>query len=284
MRIAFLLLVLALASCTALRILPSERIGLIAFATTAPDTALRFFHATPVNSPDLEVLRDRYDLDSIAATATDELGRILAILAWTRSRWEHDGTNQPSVSNTLTILHEAEQGAQFRCVEYGIVLKSALAAIGQPARTLGLKTRDVERTRIAAGHVCTEVWSRDLQKWIVVDGQFGVMPTALGRPLNAVELQAALVDGVPVRCINALGPVPAEVQERYLRFIGKYLYFLDTRFDQREWPMDSAWRYNGELSLMLVPLNAKPPERFQRRSPLNYLHPTHSLTDFYRAP
>lgn len=284
MRIALVLFALALASCTALRILPSERIGPIAFATAAPDTALRFYHATPGNSPALTTLRTRYALDSVAAQGSDELGRILAILAWTRSRWEHDGSHQPSAANALTILSEAEQGAQFRCVEYGIVLKSALAAIGQPARTLGLKTRDVERTRIGAGHVCTEVWSRTWQKWIVVDGQFGLLPTALGRPLNAVELQAALVDGVPVQCINAQGPVPAELQERYLRFIAKYLYFFDTRFDQRELPTDSLWRHHGKLGLTLVPLGATPPARFQRRAPINYLHPTHTLGDFYRAP
>jgi hypothetical protein len=284
MRLALILIVFLFASCTVLRILPSAHFGPIAFETQPPDTALRFVHATLVNSPVLATLRARYALDSVAMKGSDELERILAILAWTHSRWEHDGSKQPSSANALAILSEADQGESFRCVEYGIVLKSALSAIGQPARILGLQTRDVEHTRIAAGHVCTEVWSYTWQKWILVDGQFGVLPTALGRPLNAVELQAALVDRVPIQCINAQGPVLAGLQERYLRFVAKYLYFFDTRFDQRECALDSLWRHNGKSSIQLVPLGAEPPMRFQRQVPQNHLHHTRTLADFYRAP
>jgi hypothetical protein len=267
------------AACT-----PFASGGPLAFAESSEGKDYRFIHANAVNPPELVFLRTRYRLDSIAAQGRDERGRILAIMHWTHTRWTHNGSNQPSAPRALTILEEAEKGARFRCVEYGIVLKSALAAIGQPARTLGLKTRDVERTRIGAGHVCAEVWSHEHRKWVLVDAQYDVMPMAGDTPLNAVELQDALVHEKPITLIDVNGPVIGKRRAEYLDFIAKYLYFFDCKFDQREVPYDSLWKYGAKAVLMLVPIGAKPPVRFQRGDTLDYLEPTNALGDIYRAP
>jgi len=98
------------------------------------------------------------------------------LLNWTNKRWEHSGNNTPKESDAISILKEAETGKKFRCVEYAIVLSSALKSIGIPARTLGLKTKDVDKTRYGAGHVVTEAYLTDFNKWIFLDGQMNYAP------------------------------------------------------------------------------------------------------------
>ncbi len=273
-----------LSGCAALHFLPSKQVLAIEFADTPPNAAYAFRFQGLNESPELQTLRERYPLDSVARAGTTEFEHMLHLLQWTHSRWEHSGSNQPSKSSTLTILEEAEAGKKFRCVEYGIVLRSVLASAGYRARTLGLKTRDVEVTRVGAGHVLTEVWSGQYQKWFLLDGQFNLVPVLDGVPLNAVEFQRAIVEGKPFSLVDRDGPADAARRERYLNFIPHYLYYFDAKFDQREVPYDSLLKVNGKTSLMLVPLGAANPVVFQRKQPMTYLEYTHSLRDFYRKP
>lgn len=282
----FLLLLLAAlcSACAALNVLPSKKISSIQFEEAATNEAYQFIYQNAENSPELETLSAQYTLDEVAKVGKDELGQILQLLAWTNSRWEHSGSNQPSASNTLTILKEAETGMKFRCVEYGIVLRSVLASQGFIARTLGLKTQDVEKVRIGAGHVLTEAWSDRHQKWFLLDAQFNLVPTQNGIPLNAVEFQQAIIENANFKLIDANGEVDEVRREKYLNFIPHYLYFFDFKFDQREMPYDSLYKVNDKGLLMLVPLNVPNPTVFQRKSKLDYLEYTHSLGDFYRKP
>lgn len=265
-------------------LLPSRKIEAIRFDTNPSNSTLKFIYPDSANSPDLARLRNTYQLDTVVSGKSTEFDKQLALLAWTNSRWEHNGTNTPSSSNTFTILEEAQQGKKFRCVEYGIVLKSVLAAYGYPARTLGLKTRDVERTRIGAGHVLTEVWSETFQKWYLLDGQFNVVVVKNGIPLNAVEIQKALIEKESISFVDSKGEIDAQRRKKYLKFIPHYLYYFDFKFDQRDLPYAELMKVNEKGVLMLVPLGAKNPTIFQRKYPMNYLIYTNSLADFYRAP
>ncbi len=241
--------------------------------------------AAPVdNSPELMTLKTQYGLDSVWNLGKGEFDQMLQVLDWTHSRWEHDGSNQPSDSKTLVILEEADAGKSFRCVEYGIVLRSALASQGMKARTLGLKTRDVEVTRLGAGHVLTEVWSTEHRKWFLADAQFNIVPVRNGVPLNAVEFQQTLIKEEPFELIDRQGPVSVDRRKRYLEFIPHYLYYFDFKFDQRELPYGELAKISDKTFLMLVPKGAKKPETFQRNSRMDYLLYTHSLGDFYGPP
>lgn len=279
-----LLAVLILGGCAALHVIPSKSIMPLEFDRVAEHPSLEFIYQTPENSPELIDLNHRYRLDSVWNQGSGEIDRVLQILNWTHTRWEHDGSNPASESKTLVILAEAEAGERFRCVEYGLVLRSALASQGMMARTLGLKTRDVEVTRLGAGHVLTEVWSSEFQKWFLADGQFNVVPIAEGVPLNAVELQEAIVGKREFQLVDAMGPIAQERRERYLDFIPHYLYHFDFKFDQRELPLGELTTNSDKTFLMLVPKGSKNPSVFQRKSSMDYLLYTHSLGDFYRAP
>jgi hypothetical protein len=169
-------------------------------------------------------------------------------------------------------------------VEFGIVLKSTFAANGHYARVLNLKTKDVEERKMGAGHVLIEAWSEALNKWILFDPQFNVMPMLGELPLNAVEFQKALQQGEYVRLVDLHGDVSKKRHKQYMQFIGDYLFFFDTRFDQRELNARELLANDGNFSMMLVPEGEKEPVTFQRIHALNKVAYTHSLNDFYRRP
>jgi hypothetical protein len=215
----------------------------------------------------------------------NEFDKIKIILDWTHLQWEHNGSNNPSKPDALTILKEAKSGKMFRCVEYGIVASSALNSIGITARVLGIKTRDVERVKIGAGHVASEVYSTSLNKWIFMDPQYNVIPVLNGVPLNAVEFQNAIVNDLGnLMLVNRNGEVTPENFNNYINWITKYLFYFDVLFDQRLGDEPNYKRVNGMTKITLVPIGEKEPKIFQRRYKIDYSFYTNSLNDFYRTP
>ncbi|OJV22106.1 MAG: hypothetical protein BGO30_10320 [Bacteroidetes bacterium 41-46] len=268
-----------------LKISPSSKLLDISYSNDAPDTLYQFLYADTTGNEYLKELRTSHNLEQLIAGQTDELDKIKTILDWTSKQWSHDGSNTPSNHDAITILAEARQGKQFRCVEYGIVATAALNSIGIPARTLGLKTRDVEKVMRGAGHVVTEVYSNQYEKWIYIDPQFNIMPTLNETPINGVELQKAIYTKDPgLKLINKEGELDKEDSENYIKWIGKYLFYFDVLFDQKTMNSEEFMRINGMSKLTLVPAGHKEPQIFQRSSKINYSYYTNSLNDFYRKP
>lgn len=279
-----LTLVLLFSSCAVFHLTPSSKIDAIEFTDNAANENYKFIYQNTQNSPDLMTIKELYKLDSIASLGSSEFMRILHLLKWTNSRWEHSGSNEPSKSNTLTILKEAEAGNKFRCVEYGLVLRSVLASNDLQARTLGLKTKDVEVTRYGAGHVLTEVWSTEHNKWFLLDAQFNVVPVLNNIPLNAIEFQSAIVQNKDFNLVDVDGIVSEDRKYNYMKFLAPYLYYFDFKFDQREIPYDSSYKVNDKGYLMLIPIGAKKPAVFQRKFKMDYFEYTTNVNDFYKRP
>jgi Transglutaminase-like superfamily len=281
----YLLFVLAsLSSCALLNITPSKRISKLSFDEDTRNPAYRFFFPNPVEDTLLIRLRKNYPLESTIKSAQNEQEKVLLAMAWVRQQWEHVGNHPAQTNNANTILERVKNGERFRCVEYGIVLKSVLNALNMPARTVGLKTRDVETTRLGAGHVLSEVWLKERQKWAMVDAQFDMMPVLDGIPLNAVELQRAIIEKRPFKFINSKGEVSRKEHDKYMRFIPHYLYYFNTVFDEKHFAWRDKFNIDGKANLYLIPKGAKPPTVFQRSSPIDDAVYTSSLADFYARP
>ena len=227
-------------------------------------------------------LRTEYRLDDLFGGIEDEFERVAALAEWVNSRWSHSGSNKPSSSNPLVILSEAADGASFRCVEYSMVMVGAAQALGMPARVVGLKTERAATARSAAGHVVTEIWLDDLEKWVVADPQLGYVFRADNIPLNAVELGEALSQRpASVEVLSAEGPVSWHRKNRYILFVGPYLFHFDTPYDQRVFLSEEERTSGGK---MLVPDGANDLKVFQRENPLDIDYFTSSVEVFYAAP
>ena len=102
-------------------------------------TELYFLYSDTTENIFLRELRTSYTLDQKVSKARNELDKVLIIMDWVNQRWEHHPANRPSSSDALTILEEAKNGENFRCVEYGIVLSAAMNAIGIKSRVFILE-------------------------------------------------------------------------------------------------------------------------------------------------
>ena len=280
---------LLLSSCSTFfqiaNISPSASLKELSHSNDTPNPLYEFFYSDTLENAYLREMRKTYNLEGLVNGQMREIDKIVNILDWASKQWEHNGSNTPTKQDALTILKEAREGKQFRCVEYGIVATSALNSIGIPARTLGLKTRDVEKVMRGAGHVVSEVYSKELGKWIFIDPQFNIMPMLNGTPLNGVEFQKAIFDkNTNLRLINNAGELCEKDSKSYIKWIGKYLFYFDVLFDQKTLNSSKFKSINGMTKITLVPVGHKEPRIFQRNSKINYSYYTNSLNDFYRKP
>jgi hypothetical protein len=259
--------------------------GTVTYQPATAERELPFEYADPDENEALRTLRETYDLDELIAGATSDRERALRILNWTKGRWNHHGHAVAKNMDALSILEGAEQGTNYRCVEYSVVAASALASVGLPARTVGLKKQNAAKNRTRGGHVVTEVWLADEEKWAMLDGEYNLMPVLDGKPLNAVELKLALQDKERVVFTSLAGPAKLFKRENYRTFIHPYLYFIDTRFDQRKLPDNQDLvTYEGTTRVMLVPDASPTLETFERTTPLTGYTFTKSVEDFYLPP
>jgi hypothetical protein len=256
----------------------------VQYDTNIINNDLVFKYPDTLNNSYLRQLKNDYDLLKLTENKIEDIDKVLSVLNWTHNQWRHNGSNEPSKNDALTILKEARDGKKFRCVEYGIVSSTALQSLNFKARVLGLKTADVETKKYGAGHVLAEVWMPQFNKWVLIDGQFNLMPILENVPLNAVEFQQAISENKKYKLIDVNGEVSMKRRKSYLSFIFDYLYYIDTQFDNRNVPSNERILYEGKPSLMLVPLGAKNPSIFQIIYPLDNMVYTNSINDFYQKP
>jgi len=240
-----------------------------------------FVCSNPKTNIELTKLKTKYHLDSLTRKTKSNVKKTLILLNWTHSRWTHNGSNRPKNNSALGILREAKKGKKFRCVEYGIVLSAALNSIGIPARTLGLKTKNVETAKSGAGHVVTEAYIPELRKWIFLDPQMNYIPFLDKIPLNAVEYQHAIVHHrTKIDLENLNGKLNKKKSKSITDWISKYLFYFDVRFDLS----GKKEKCNGKSKLMLVPIGEKNPEIFQIKHQINNCIYTNNIKDFYKPP
>ena len=172
-------------------IIRSVRIGKTPMAVIEYDNFtgwadIGLYHWDSYDNPAFDTLRQVYNLERIAGDEPSEFTRMKNILQWVHTRWEHVGDNQCPDANALKLLRLANEGERFRCVEYSVLLANCLTALGYPARVIGLQMHPVAYGT-GRGHVVTEVWSNEFQKWILLDGQNNNWWTDGVRPILSAE-------------------------------------------------------------------------------------------------
>lgn len=112
--------------------------------------------------------------------------------------------------------------------------------------------------------------------WIMIDPQENFIPEVKGIPLSAVEFGQHLKDFGKQDVENGTKAIdPGGYLDIYLSWIQPYLYYLDTFVNPSE---ESTQR------VMLVPVGAKCPTKFQITSILDNFIYTHDKDAFYASP
>ena len=194
-------------------------------------------------------LRAEFHVDSAVRGARDDLDRLGRITRWASAQWKHSPTQMASRNDPLTILREAKAGGRFICTNYAIVVAGVATAYGYRARALALLPADIETN--SSSHTVAEVWLPQYGKWVIADGQFGIVPTLRGVPLSAAELQRAIAANESIQC----GGSSAACVE-WQSFMLPNLFYFKAAQDQR--------RFTGVRSpqLTLVPMGAPLPRSF----------------------
>ncbi len=247
------------------------------YSLGASSTAYPLLYPDTANNAFLTFVRTKYNLVQIVSGANSDLQKVIKLTDWIHTQWQHDGNNSPNGNNVDQVLTGASQGNRYSCVGYGIALAGCLNAIGLKSRVLGLKRKDVETAACCAGHVCTEVFLNDVQKWIIADAQFDVVSMLNNVPLNAYELRNAIANN-----LNTLVLLGANnSKENYTSFVGTYLYFFDIKLNNRDIQNPTASK-----SLLLVPNGVATPTIFQINYAINSsgVLGTNFIGDFYAAP
>jgi hypothetical protein len=161
--------------------------------------------------PNMSRVLPEMHLDDLQSKGDTEYSKLLRVAQWVSAQWK---SCDDGIAGTKPL---PELGAS--CGEHASVVASAAQASGMRARVVRLMPQDVERR--ADSHAIAEVWLSSLQKWVVADGQFGVVPQLRGVPLNAIEVQAALSSGQELTCgTDALTCV------RWSDSVLQYLYYF----------------------------------------------------------
>lgn len=150
--------------------------------------------------PRIAQLREEYNLESVVGGCDTEFGAFLALKRWVRSQWNHGWSHSfDKVKDALDILSEAAKGEQFCCGHYATVFIESATALGWPARSVGIAIADCECPRDYhvgnVGHAVAEIWSNELEKWVLMDPDLNVHYERDGVPLNALEIREAWLTG-----------------------------------------------------------------------------------------
>ncbi|WP_340538307.1 transglutaminase domain-containing protein [Nocardioides sp. GXZ039] len=144
----------------------------------------------------LASLRERVPQQEIDTASAWRTARNL--LRWVNQAWEHanDHVEEP---DALDVLDRVAAGERFACVEYSIVLSQALNAVGIPSRSVQC-FQVTHHVGVGRGHVVSEAWIDDLDRWVLLDGQNGAYwCDEVGSPLGLPDLLERFRAGGPAR-------------------------------------------------------------------------------------
>lgn len=166
---------------------------------------------------------------------SSETKYVTSSLAWVNAQWDHDGMNEPPKTfNALDILNSVyTKKEKYRCVEFGLVLSEVLESSGFVTRSLSLRANDVAYGGFGSGHVVSEVWLNELNKWIFLDGQFGVYITKAGddMPLSYYEIFQQKAGGqwpqLQIHFVKA-PENPQKAVSDYKAFLSRYFGHITT--------------------------------------------------------
>lgn len=157
-----------------------------------------FVHENPA-LPELQEFRKQFKLDQVVDGAKTEWEKIKRLRAWTAANWDWFLPNSEFedflswdaskiLSGPTAPGNLSKRGGN--CLHYAIVFAQACQSFGIPARIVNTNYA------IWGGHELVEIWSRDYEKWIMVDPNFDSMFYLKkdGIPLNILELHQVFLE------------------------------------------------------------------------------------------
>lgn len=165
----------------------NERIEIKEIEAVKIIDANSYFIFEDFRNPEITSLIKREGLTELFNKSDKEFQGILRVKNWVKEQLGTPGDPDPYPPwNAETILSWARSGKSHPfCGQFAIVFAQALTGLGIPVRYVDIQAKD------GNSHFVTEVWSRDFNKWIVIDPYFDRYYETQDMPLNALEISRA---------------------------------------------------------------------------------------------
>jgi hypothetical protein len=156
------------------------------------------FHYAQPTDENLTKLRDQYHLETVAGQGS-EIDQIINLMSWTYGLAAH--ANEPAIPtdrNAFAFIHMAQvEQKQINCYMKTVILNEVYLSMGFCSRHTHLLPHSHEERE---SHFITSVYSRTLNKWILMDPDFGVYVTdEKGNILGVEEIRRRLISGEPLK-------------------------------------------------------------------------------------
>ncbi|MCA9732970.1 MAG: hypothetical protein H6696_00610 [Deferribacteres bacterium] len=165
------------------------------FSANPPgDSALVRFYYADSSEENLKLLRDTYNLNSVAGNGS-EIERILNLSKWVYELTGHANNPEfPKEINAFTLIHMATvEHATINCYMKTVILNEVFLSMGFYSRQTHLLPHSHEKDE---SHFITSVYSRTLEKWLWMDPDFGIYLTdEQGTILGYPEIRKRLISG-----------------------------------------------------------------------------------------
>jgi hypothetical protein len=156
------------------------------------------FHYAQPTDENLTKLRDQYELETVAGKGP-EIDQIINLMYWVYGLAAH--ANEPAIPtdrNAFSFIHMAQvEGKQINCYMKTVILNEVYLSMGFYSRQTHLLPHSHEERE---SHFITSVYSRTLDRWILMDPDFGVYVTdEKGEILGVEEIRRRLISGEPLK-------------------------------------------------------------------------------------
>jgi len=200
------------------------------------------FHYADRGDEDLKKLCAMYDLETVAGRGP-EIDRIVNLMTWVFRLTGH--ANEPEIPKELDAFHLIRlarvEHKQINCYMKTIILNEVYLALGFESRWTHLLPCEKEEEE---SHFITSVFSRSLDKWILMDPDFGVYVTdERGSILGVAEIRNRLVAGEPLEVKSPAESRLAGAWNGVGNFLDgtNYLWFLSDFIFKIRCPRDSLF-------------------------------------------
>lgn len=198
----------------------------------------KVYEGDSLSMAEADILREYVLKESgIKPQDMSELELCTTLMDWVNKQWVHDGWNNAGSLKSIEILCNAKKGERYRCVEYGKVLSDILKSMGIVSRVVSLQSEDVAYGGAGSGHVASEVWINEFNKWVFMDPQYNMWFLYKNKPLSYYDLYTLKKEfdnkrgsGLErAQMMTGRKFAPKDKSREYLNFLNRYFGYVGIR-------------------------------------------------------